>query len=105
MTKLGIFAVTILAAAGACCGVEARAADAKTCTGLWDFIETDCQLTWYGITLYGVIDAGFTYQTHGAPLDPRSPPGASYLVEIQPVAALGSRTERVAKLVHRHQGN
>src|SRR6516164_10945733 len=26
--------------------VEARAADAKTCTGLWDFIETDCQLTW-----------------------------------------------------------
>ena len=81
MTKLGIFAVTILAAAGACCGVEARAADAKTCTGLWDFIETDCQLTWYGITLYGVIDAGFTYQTHGAPLDPRSPPGSAYLVQ------------------------
>ena len=68
ITKLGIFAATILAAAGACCGVEARAADAKTCTGLWDFIETDCQLTWYGITLYGVIDAGFTYQTHGASL-------------------------------------
>src|SRR4029077_9070744 len=51
----------------------------KTCTGVWDFIETDCQLTWYGITLYGAIDAGFGYQTHGAPLDPRSPPGASYL--------------------------
>src|SRR6266481_4343239 len=81
MTKLGIFAATILAAAGACCGVEARAADAKTCTGLWDFIETDCQLTWYGITLYGVIDAGFTYQTHGAPLDPRSPPGSAYIVQ------------------------
>jgi len=33
--KLGIFAATILAAAGACCGVEARAADApKTCTSL-----------------------------------------------------------------------
>ena len=71
MTKLGIFAATILAAAGACCGVEARAAGAKTCTGLWDFIETDCQLTWYGITLYGVIDAGFTYQTHGAPQYPK----------------------------------
>jgi predicted porin len=81
MTKLGIFAVTILAAAGACCGVEARAADAKTCTGLWDFIETDCQLTWYGITLYGTIDAGFTYQTHGAPFDPRSPPGSAYIVQ------------------------
>ena len=47
MNKFGIFVATILAAAGACCGVEARAADAKTCTGLWDFIETDCQLTWY----------------------------------------------------------
>src|SRR5262245_55243261 len=53
----------------------------KTCTGVWDFIETNCQLTWYGITLYGAIDAGFGYQTHGAPLDPRSPPGASYLVQ------------------------
>src|SRR5205823_5925101 len=50
-------------------------------TGAWDFISTDCQLTWYGITLYGVIDAGFTYQTHGAPLDPRSPPGSAYIVQ------------------------
>ncbi|MBV8239437.1 MAG: porin, partial [Hyphomicrobiales bacterium] len=81
MTKLGIVAATILAAAGACCGVSAADAAPKTCTGLWDFIETDCQLTWYGITLYGVIDAGYGYQTQGAPLDPRSPPGASYLVQ------------------------
>jgi hypothetical protein len=51
MTKLGIVAATILAAAGACCGVSAAHAAPKTCTGLWDFIETDCQLTWYGITL------------------------------------------------------
>ena len=81
MTKLGIFAATILAAAGACCGVSAADAAPKTCTGLWDFIETDCQLTWYGITLYGAIDAGFTYQTHGAPFDPRSPPGSAYIVQ------------------------
>src|SRR5713101_4317359 len=95
--KLGVFAATILAAVGATSGawaVDAAASKAapastspstsksapKTCTGVWDFIETDCQLTWYGITLYGAIDAGFGYQTHGAPLDPRSPPGASYLV-------------------------
>src|SRR5438046_3089705 len=76
MTKLGIFASTILVAAGA--ASVAWAADAtatkaapatasattsasapKTCTGVWDFIETDCQLTWYGITLYGAIDDGF----------------------------------------------
>jgi hypothetical protein len=104
MTKFRILATMILAAAGALCGAEAWAADGaatrasstkaapattsataastpKTCTGTWDFIATDCQLTWYGITLYGVIDAGFTYQTHGAPLDPRSPPGSAYIVQ------------------------
>src|SRR5712675_199978 len=93
--KLSIVAATILATAGICCTLEARAADGaaakaapattasgpKTCTGPWDFIETNCQLTWYGITLYGVIDAGFTYQTHGAPLDTRSPPGSAYIVQ------------------------
>jgi predicted porin len=100
MTKLRIFATMIIAAAGALYGAEAWAADGvptkasptkvssataasmpKACTGLWDFIETDCQLTWYGITLYGAIDAGFGWQSHGAPFDPRSPPGASYLVQ------------------------
>src|SRR5436309_10039533 len=98
MTKLGILAATILAAAGATSGAGAADAAAtkaapastssttsasapKTCTGLWDFIETDCQLTWYGITVYGAIDAGVGWQSHGAPLDPRSPPGASYLVQ------------------------
>jgi hypothetical protein len=65
MTKLRIFYATILAAACAASGVEAAAP--KTCTGLWDFIETDCQLTWYGITVYGTIDAGVGWQSHGAP--------------------------------------
>lgn len=98
MTNRKTFAATILAAAGVASGAwaaEPAASKAapgstsattsapapKTCTGVWDFIETDCQLTWYGITLYGAIDAGFSYQTHGAPLDPRSPPGSAYLVQ------------------------
>src|ERR1700745_516871 len=86
--KLNILAATILATAAACCAVEARAADGaaakagpQTCTGPWDFISTDCPLTWWGITLYGVVDAGFGYQTHGAPLDTRSPPGSAYIVQ------------------------
>jgi predicted porin len=97
MQKLGIFAAVILAAAGASCGAEAWAADAvptgaspataasapKTCTGVWDFIETNCQLTWYGITVYGTIDAGVGWQSHGAPFDPRSAAGASYLIQKQ----------------------
>ena len=92
MAKLGFFAAVIVAAAGASYGVEAWAADVvptgasaatvgsspKPCTDGWSFIATDCQLTWRGITVYGTIDAGFGWQSHGAPWDPRSAVGASY---------------------------
>src|SRR3984893_220703 len=87
----------ILAAAGAACDMAAWAADAaptnpspataasapKPGTGLWDFIDTNCQLTWQGITVYGTIDAGVGWQSHGAPFDPRSAVGASYLIQKQ----------------------
>ena len=95
ITKLGIFAALMLAAVGASCEVGASAADVvpnmvslvtiatapKPCASGWDFIETNCELTWQGITLYGTIDAGGGWQSHGAPFDPRSAPGASYLIE------------------------
>jgi predicted porin len=86
----------IVATACACCEVEASAAEIvpttaslaaapstpKPCTGLWDFIDTNCQLTWYGITVYGTIDAGVGWQSHGAPFDPRAAK-ASYLIQKQ----------------------
>lgn len=53
----------------------------RTCIDYWDFITTNCQLTWQGITVYGTVDAGFGWNSHGAPFDPRSAPGGSYLVE------------------------
>src|SRR5262245_17588214 len=120
MTKLGIFVVTILAAAGAACDTEAWAAESvptmaspaaaasapKTCTGPWDFIETNCQLTWYGITVYGTIDAGFGWQSHGAPFDPRSTAGASYLIQRQNRSPMwGGGTQRVEPIKHWHQRN
>ncbi len=40
------------------------------CTGFLDFITTACQLSAYGVRLYGTIDAGATYETHGAKMDP-----------------------------------
>ncbi len=97
MAKLGIFAAVIIAAGGASCGVEAWAADVmpmkappaaaasapKPCTDGWGFIFTNCQLTWQGITVYGAIDAGFGWQSHGAPWDPRSAVGGSYLIQKQ----------------------
>jgi predicted porin len=97
MTKLGVSAAIVLAVAGASCAVDARAADTmpmkapsaaaasapKLCADPWDFIATDCQLFWQGITLYGTIDAGVGWQSHGVPFDPRSAVGASYLIQKQ----------------------
>jgi len=102
MAKLGIFAAVILATAGVSCEGEAWAADVvptgpsaateasapEACTSLWGFIETNCQLTWHGITVFGTIDAGFGWQSHGAPWDPRSAVAASYLIQKQNRSAL-----------------
>ena len=39
-------------------------------------------LTWYGVTLYGVIDAGFGYQTHGSPLNEFYAQGLEYGISV-----------------------
>jgi predicted porin len=95
MTKLGIFSTIVLA--GACLLYQAGASAAdviptktpvaaddtapKTCTNAWDFVSTSCQLTSHGITIYGTVDVGGGWQSHGAPLDPRSAVSASYLIQ------------------------
>src|ERR1700751_5724841 len=53
----------------------------SACTSVWGFFVTDCPLSWYGVRLYGTIDAGAGYQTHGAPLDPYFAQGSSYLIQ------------------------
>jgi predicted porin len=102
MLRPVFLAAVIVVAGGACCGVDAWGADAvpagtpaataasapKPCTDASSFIATDCQLTWRGITVYGAIDAGFGWQSHGAPWDPRSAVGASYLIQKQNNSAL-----------------
>jgi len=52
----------------------------QACTSLPGFFLTDCQLTWYGVRVYGTVDMGGTYQSHGTPFDPNFPTGASYLL-------------------------
>src|SRR5262252_6505049 len=49
-----------------------------TCTSVQDFFLTGCQLKWYGVRIFGTIDVGGGYQTHGAPFDPFFITGASY---------------------------
>ena len=38
-------------------------------------------LTWYGVTLYGVIDVGVAYLSHGAPPSSTYGPGLPYIVQ------------------------
>ena len=52
-----------------------------TCSSLEDFIVTACPLTWSGITVYGTIDAGVSWRSHGAPFNGSSAFGVDYLIQ------------------------
>ncbi len=41
----------------------------------------DLGLTWHGITLYGIIDVGLQYETHGAPFSDYHPAGSANIVQ------------------------
>src|ERR1700683_1050494 len=56
-------------------------AASTNCQGAPDFFLGSCQLAWYGVRVYGAIDTGVGYQTHGAPWDPYFPQGSSYVVQ------------------------
>jgi predicted porin len=40
----------------------------------------ECPLTWNGITLYGTVDTGAGYQTHGVPFNGAYPNGVEHLI-------------------------
>jgi predicted porin len=84
------FAAGLLATAGQALANEpivtkaptaASSTTSSACTSVWGFFVTDCPLSWYGVRFYGTIDAGGSYQTHGAPFDPYFAQGSSYLVQ------------------------
>jgi predicted porin len=61
-----------------------------TCGGVGDFFLTNCVLSWWGVTVYGTVDMGVTYQTHGdGALDINHPVGASYLLGNSATNAVG----------------
>jgi predicted porin len=41
----------------------------------------DDTLTWHGITLYGIVDIGVQYDTHGAPFNDYHPAGSSNIIQ------------------------
>src|SRR6202011_793364 len=98
MKKFGVCTAMILGLAGAAYATDASAEDimvsktapaatAKvssqpaTCTSLEDFVVTSCPLTANGITVYGTIDGGVTWRSHGAPFNGTSAVGVDYLIQ------------------------
>ncbi len=41
----------------------------------------DQGLSWHGITLYGIVDIGYQYETHGAPFSDYHPAGSANIVQ------------------------
>ena len=94
MKRIGAHAAVILALAGAAHAADvspgdimvtkapspAAATAPAACGSLWDFIVTSCPLSWYGITVYGVVDAGVTWQSHGTPFNRTYVAGEEYLI-------------------------
>src|SRR5580658_6810197 len=39
----------------------------EPCTSFREFRDTDCSLTWHGITIYGAYDVGLGWVSHGLP--------------------------------------
>lgn len=48
------------------------------CTNISDFFLTDCQLSAYGVRLYGTVDMGYGYQTNTAPFNGNYSSGIAY---------------------------
>src|SRR5579859_2911288 len=50
--------------------VLSRAASAEgdqVCSSFREFVNSDCPLTWHGITIYGTYDVGVGWVSHGLP--------------------------------------
>jgi len=52
-----------------------------SCDSVPAFFLGSCQLAWYGVRFYGVIDVGGGYQTNGAPFNAQFPQATSYLIQ------------------------
>jgi len=49
--------------------LPAKAPPANNCASLQGIWDSECPLTWHGITLYGAYDAGVGWVSHGVPVN------------------------------------
>jgi hypothetical protein len=68
----GVLAASLIAAA------VAQAAPGDSSSGTPG--TPDGNLTWNGITLYGIVDIGLQYQTHGVPISDYFPAGSESII-------------------------
>lgn len=59
----------------------AAPAGPSPCANMIDFFTTSCYLGGAGLTLYGAIDVGYGWQSHGAPFNEYFVTGASYFMQ------------------------
>lgn len=52
----------------------------QTCEGVGDFFTTNCTLSKYGVQVYGTVDLGAGWMSHGTERDTKSPSGVEYLL-------------------------
>src|ERR1700754_2936744 len=57
------------------------AAATPSCANAEQFVVTDCALSYYGVTVYGSIDIGGGYETHGTPFNHNITTGVEELVQ------------------------
>jgi len=88
--KLGISAAMLLGLAGAANAADLGAPPPAAppppptlaaCATPNQFFTTNCPLSWYGITIYGTVDMGAAYQTHGTAFNSVAPFGLEYLIQ------------------------
>lgn len=58
----------------------AAPAPQASCDSLNGFLTTNCPLTWNGITAYGTVDMGGTWQSHGTAMSTKYTTGDEYLL-------------------------
>ena len=62
-------------------GWRAAAIAGVAAVGAGGTAAADDALTWRGVTVYGTIDVGVAWLSHGAPLSPDFPPGLPFVVQ------------------------
>ena len=79
----GAFVAVLLSTAGGAASAQAATASKPDCSSFsnwFDASAAECPLSAYGITLYGTIDVGAGYESHGAPFNGDAKTGVGELI-------------------------